>query len=386
MKDETFFTRIEGYAEVQRDIRSSKKYGSDKAQQSLVASQLVQRLHPDKLVLRVTRIIDEVKSVKTFRLVREEGHLPPFESGQYINLSVNIDGVVTSRPYSISSAASQSAYYDITVKRSDGGFVSTYLLNDLSVGDILESTAPAGGFHYNPLFHGDDLVMLGGGSGITPLMSMIRQFTSLGSDKKIHLVYICRTPEELIFIAQLEDIEREFANFTFTKVISRPEDNYQGITGHITIELLTSLLQDITDKTYYLCGPTGMCNAARRDLLSLGVRAGKIRQENFGDSADVTSNPGWPAEVIAGSTITVTVSGGAVFQAPVGEPLLNSLDRAGVSVPSSCHSGECSLCRVKLLRGDVFHMADSKERMSDKQYGYIHSCSSYPTGDIEIEV
>jgi len=384
--DEKILKQIDGYAEVQRDILSSRKYGSDKVQQSQVASQLVQRLHPDRMVLRVSRIIDEVESVKTFRLVRDECHLPPFEAGQYINLSVNIDGVLTSRPYSMSSAPSQTAYYDITVKRTDGGFVSNYLLDELKPGDVLGSTAPAGAFHYNPLFHGDDLVMLGGGAGITPLMSMIRHFFSLGSDKKIHLVYICRTPEELIFKKELEGIEAEFGNFTFTVVISRPREGCQGITGHITAELLSSLLQGVTNRTYYLCGPTGMCDAARRDLLNLGVRPGKIRQENFGESKDVTTQAGWPTEISKGSTVTVKVSGGAVFDAPVGEPLLNSLDRAGVSVPSSCHSGECSLCRVKLVRGDVFHLPGSKERASDKQYGYIHSCSSYPTGDIEIEI
>ncbi|RLA41548.1 MAG: hypothetical protein DRR06_15780 [Gammaproteobacteria bacterium] len=386
MRDESFFTQIEGYTEVKQDILSSRKYGIDMSRQSFLASELINRLHPKKLVLKVSQVIDEMDSVRTIRLVRDKGHLPPFEAGQYINLSVNIDGVVTSRPYSMSSAPSQTAYYDITVKRTDGGFVSNYLLDCLRVGEVLSSTAPAGEFHYNPLFHGDDLVMLAGGSGVTPMMSMIRQFASFGSNKNIHLIYICRTPEEVIFHKELERIEREFDKFRYTVVISRPKENYEGITGHITSELLASLLQNITDKTYYICGPTGMCDAAKNDLLSLGVRPGKIRQENFGESADVTTKPGWPESVKTGSTVRVKVVGSTTFDAPVGEPLLNSLDRAGVSVPSSCHSGECSLCRVKLLQGTVFHLADSKERVSDKKYGYIHSCSSYPTGDIEIEI
>lgn len=386
MNREALFSQIEGYAEVQRDIASSRKYGSDLQSRSLVASELVNRLHPAKMRLRVSQVVEEVDEVKTIRLVRDSGQLPPFEAGQYINLSVNIDGVVTSRPYSISSSSSQTAYYDLTVKRTDGGFVSNFLLDRIVVGDQLESTAPAGEFHYNPLYHGDDLVMLAGGSGITPMMSMIREFISRDSDKKIHLIYICRTPQDVIYRRELESLAGRSDMFTFTMVISRPKDNYRGITGHITAELLTSLLQNIHAKTYYLCGPTGMCNAAKSDLLTLGVRPGRIRQENFGESSDVTGMAGWPPEVRKGATVTIKVVGGAAIDAPVGEPLLNSLDRAGVSVPSSCHSGECSLCRVKLVAGEVYQLPDSKERVSDRKYGYIHSCSAYPTGEIEIEI
>ena len=386
MDREAIFSQIEGYAEVKRDIASARKYGADLESRAQVASKLVTRLHPDLLQLKVSQVIEEVDAVKTIRLVRDSGQLPPFEAGQYINLYVKIDGVVTSRPYSISSSPSQSAYFDLTIKRTDGGFVSNYLLDHVAVSDRLESTGPAGEFHYNPLYHGDDLVMLAGGSGITPMMSMVREFISRGSDKKIHLVYICRTPDDVIYRRELESFDQHCDLFTFTMVISRPADGYRGVTGHITAELLTELLQNINEKTYYLCGPTGMCNSAKRDLLNLGVRPGRIRQENFGESADVTEMAGWPEQVKKGSTVTIKVSGGSVFEAPVGEPLLNSLDRAGVSVPSSCHSGECSLCRVKLVKGDVYQLPDSKERVSDRQYGYIHSCSAYATGEIEIEI
>ncbi len=394
MKIEAIFSQIEGFNKVMKDKLRSQKRGIEMSKKSNRASILVNQLHPKKMNLKVSEIIDELtdktNDVKTFRLVRTDDSLPPFEAGQFINLSVTIDSVTTSRAYSISSAPSQHDYIDITVKRVDGGFVSNNLLDDIKVGDELESTSPSGEFHYNPIFHGDDLVMLAGGSGITPIMSMIREFIGCGSGKIIHLVYICRTPADVIFCNELEALDADNNNFAFTKVISRPEPGYIGITGHITAELLKSLLENantsLQDKTWYVCGPTGMCESAKNDLLDLGIRLGKIRQESFGETADVTKMEGWPAEVRRGQTVNVKVLGGESFDAPVGEPLLNSLDRVGVSVPSSCHAGECSLCRVKLVDGEVFQLTDSKERSSDKLYGYIHSCSSYPTNDIEIEI
>jgi ferredoxin-NADP reductase len=386
MSNEQIFSQIEGYTQVQQDIATCRKYGKDMNHQLHLVAELVERLHPKRLVLKVSDIINEAESVKTVRLVRYKGQLPPFEAGQYINISVDIQGIVTSRPYSLSSAPSQTAFYDVTIKRKDGGFVSNYLLDTLRVGDTLESSAPAGEFHYNPLFHGDDLVMLAGGSGITPIMSMIRHFCSRGSDKRIRLIYVCRTPEEIIYKNELEGFASHYNNFAYTSVISRPKNGYKGITGHLTGDLINSLVQDITEKTFYICGPTGMCDAANSVLLGSGVKPRKIRRENFGESADVTQNPDWPAAIRRGAPIEISVIGRSVVEAKAGEPLLNALDAAGITVPANCRSGECSLCRVKLLRGSVFQKDGSKERASDKKYGYIHSCCAYPTGDIEIAI
>jgi len=386
MRNEAFLSQIEGFNKVKESIANATREGVNMEQKSEHSLAYINQLHPKKIILTVEGIIEETETVKTIRLKASDGCLPPFEAGQYVNLTVKIEGVSTSRAYSISSAPSQAEYFDITVKKVDGGFVSNYLLDKLIVGDQLESTGPTGNFHYNPLFHGNDLVMLAGGSGVTPMMSMIRQYVGVDSDKKIHLIYICRTPEEFIFSQELENFESENENFVYSKIISRPKPDYQGITGHISVELLKTLLTNITDKTYYICGPSGMCDSAKADLLSLSVRPGKIRQETFGETSDVTKMSGWPKTISKGAIIKVATTNGVSFDVPVGEPLLNSLDRVGISIPSSCHSGECSLCRVKLLDGDVFQLPGSKERESDKKYGYIHSCSSYPTTDIKLEI
>jgi len=386
MGNETVFSRLEGYAEVMRAKKASRAYGSDMSHQGELVNELVNRLHPKKLDLRVSLITTQMKDVKTFRLVSESGHLPPFEAGQYINLSVNINGVVTSRPYSMSSPPSQSSYYELTVKRKQGGFVSNFLLDCIKRDDVLESTAPAGEFHYNPLFHGDYLVLIAGGSGMTPMMSMIRDVTDRGLERQMHLFYGSRNPDEIIFKQELERLASNHENLTVDFVISEPEEGYQGLTGFIDGKLLKDRLGDLTKKTFFLCGPEAMYKFCQNELEGLGLRRKQVRMEVFGPPTDVTVEPGWPQGLAADAKFKVQVSGGREFEVPVGEPLLNSLDRAGLSVPSSCHSGECSLCRVKLISGAVFQLPTIKLRVSDDRFGYIYSCCAYPTEDIEIEI
>ena len=145
---------IAGYNEISRELEICRKYGIDYTAQKGKWKTAVERLHPKRLQLRVARIIKETDSTSTLRLVADSGYLPPFQAGQYINVFVEIDGVRTARPYSISSPPNQIAYYDITIRRVPDGFVSSYLLDRVKVGDTLESTGPAGNFFYNPLNHG----------------------------------------------------------------------------------------------------------------------------------------------------------------------------------------------------------------------------------------
>ena len=114
------------------------------------SSGVINLLHPKRLRLRVSEIRRETTSASTLRLVAREGELPPFLAGQYINLFVRAGGIRTARPYSISSSPRQNAYYDITIRRVEDGFVSNYLLDEVRVGDTLESTAPAAIFITTP--------------------------------------------------------------------------------------------------------------------------------------------------------------------------------------------------------------------------------------------
>ncbi len=386
MPSEDYRQSIQGYQKIQAEIEVLRKYGTDYALRRGEVKRIMSRLHPSRLNLKVSEIRQETETAKTIRLVSGGVMLPPFQAGQYINLFVGIGNVKTSRPYSLSSAPHQTGFYEITVRRVEMGFVSTYLLDDLKVGDTLESTAPAGNFHHNPLFHGDDLVFLAGGSGITPFMSMIREVTDRGLNRNIHLIYGSRSPEDIIFHAELEDKAARHSQLQVTYVISDPPPGYGGHCGFITRTLLESVLGNVWNKTFYLCGPGNMYRFCRRELAAMEISSRRIRNEMFGPPAEITAELAWPSAVRKEQIFQVAVQGGKSISAMAGEPLMTALEKAGLAVPSSCRSGECSLCRTKLISGKVFHPASAKIRKSDRQFGYIHPCVAYPLENLKIRM
>lgn len=379
-----FISQIEDIQKVSEEIAVLKKNGKDYSIDRGRTQKLIDRLHPKKLELVLSEIIDRTDEAKTFRFVSKNGYLPPFEAGQYINIFAEFDGVRTSRPYSLSSSPRQRAYYDITIARIKSGFVSNYFLDKAKVGDSYEASAPAGEFHYNPVFHGKNLVFLAGGSGITPFMSMTQEVLNAGLDRNIHLIYGARTEKSAIFLEELRDLSARHNNFKFTLVVSEPTEDYKGETGFITSECIKKKVDDLDSATFYICGPQVMYDFCKSELSNLGVKNKRIHQEMFGSRQDIQNEPGWPENLTGKEEFTVNLSDGRKIKALSGESLLTSLERAGVRVNVCCRSGECSLCRVKLVSGKVFMPRGVLLRYVDEKYGYIHSCKAYPMSDLEV--
>jgi ferredoxin-NADP reductase len=275
---------------------------------------------------------------------------------------------------------------DLTVRDKPGGFVASHLFNNLKIGDVLEATGPAGHFYYEPLIDGKDLVFLAGGSGITPFMSMIRDTAQRPRPLKINLLYGSRTPEDAIFKAELEKLAAAHSNFTFSLVISEPPEAYAGLKGFLDSKLIAQVVGDVKGKTFYVCGPRAMHDFCRAALKELEVPQRKIRHELYGAPEDVSKEPGWPEGLFKDVVFEVDVDGRKMILAKAGEPLLNALDRSGLVVPALCRSGECSACRIRLLAGNVFVPSQARVRESDQKAGYIHSCVSYPIGNLKIRI
>ncbi len=361
---------------------------------------VVARIHPRRMRLRVTEIIEETPSTRTLRFERLDGPLPPFRPGQYVNLFVDVDGVLTSRPYSISSPPPQGTgdepgdFLDLTVRDKPDGFVAPYLLHEAQVGDEFETTGPAGNFYHEPLIDGHDLVFLAGGSGITPFMSLIRTTLAQSPEEapwRMHLLYGSRSPDDVIFHDELTALAAEHERLCYTLVISEPPPGYDGPTGFLDAATIGQHVGDVSGKTFYICGPQVMYEFCLSALQELGVPGYKIRRELYGPPDDVTREPGWPEGLAASTRFSVEVEspafeGPRTIQATAGEPLLNSLERHGIIVPAICRAGECSACRTRLLSGRVFQPAHTGLRESDRQYGYIHACVSYPVTDLKIRI
>ena len=383
MTHNDLLAQMDGYEEIVKEIEILRKYGPDYGAIRGRVKMVIDQLHPPRLNLRLSEIREETASTKTLRFISVDGALPPFQAGQYINLFVEAGGVRTSRPYSISSSPCQTAYYDLTVRRVEDGFVSNLLLDDVRVGDLFTSTSPAGNFRFNPLYMDDDLVLLAGGSGITPFMSMIREATDLGLDRRLHLIYGCRDENDVIFEARLRGRAARHPNFRFDPVVSEPSAGYKGLTGFLTADLIKTLIGSPDNKTFFMCGPEAMYDFCLPELKKLGIPDRKIRTEVFGGPKNPASQPGWPSGLSPDAEFEVRLRDRTI-KARAGEPLLNSLEKAGLVTPVQCRAGECSLCRVKLLSGKVFQSRGARVRRSDLQYGYIHSCASYPLEDLEL--
>ena len=380
------FEQVKGYAEIRQEIETLAKYADDPSEQRGTVQATVDLYHPKRLNLKVSEIIDETPSTKTLRMVSEIGYLPPFQAGQYVNLFVETQGVRSSRPYSIASPPNQRAYYDLTVKAVPDGFVSAYLLEDVKVGDQLTSTGPMGNFFHNPLSHFNEVVFLAGGSGITPMMSMIREVIDRGLDRTMHLFFGSRIPEDIIYREELERLANHHENLEVDFVISEPEAGFQGLTGFIDGKLLQDRLGDLAKKTFFLCGPEAMYKFCQKELEGLGLRKKQIRVEVFGPPGDVTAEPAWPEGLKADTNFQVRVSDGRTLEVSAGEPLMCGLERRQLELPAACRSGDCSYCRVKLKSGKVFHASGTRLRKSDLQFGFIHPCMAYPLEDLEIQL
>ncbi|MFV3335212.1 FAD-binding oxidoreductase [Pseudomonas sp. NY15437] len=385
MSEQNPMNLVAGYSEVSQAKDALERSGTDFYELRGDVRSTVVQLHPKRLELEVAEVIEETPSTKTLRLVAADRRaLPPFQAGQYINLFVTIDGVATARPYAISSSPSQRIYYDLTIKRAKDGFVSNYLLDRVVEGQQLLSSGPMGTFHHNPLYHGDDLVFLAGGSGSAPARSILRDLIDRGLRHRFHLIYVNSYLDDVIFDEELRALAMRHEQFTLSEVISRPPAGYRGYMGRLNQELLQSLLGEIGNKMFYICGPTPFNDSCIELLTRLGVKSRRIRVEANGAPKAPNEQPGWPEGIALNDEVTVTVQGRGSFKSRVGEPLLNALERNGFSAENACRSGECSLCRVKLVSGSVFNPQEAHLRKSDRDFGWVYSCVAFPTSDIEV--
>jgi ferredoxin-NADP reductase len=381
------FEHVAGYDEFLQRRGNNLANGSDFTDQRGWVQTQINALHPHRIYMVVSEIIDETQTAKTIRLRSKDGRaLPVFHAGQYVNVFVTVDGVNTARPFAISSAPTVRSHYDLTVRAVPNGFVSPYLLSGLQVGQELTTTGPMGTFHYNPVFHGEDLVFLAGGSGIAPAMSMILAFAAAPVRPRMRLIYGSRSETDIIFRERLKALAAEHDFLTVTEVISEPSPGFVGRSGFLDKRLIQEIVGDVTNIVFFVCGPTPMNDMCLSSLRALGVRPGRIRVEANGPPRCPAHQTGWPQEITPDHRVTVRVLGRGKFTSVSGEPILTALERNGYAAENACRSGECSLCRARLVSGRVFHPPQTKLRASDKKFGWIHSCVAYPLEDVEVDL
>ena len=349
-------------------------------------------LHPDYVTLVVDEIIDRgAANAKTYILRSKDGKaLPYFRAGMYLNLKLELDGSFVTRSYSLCSSPKKAleGKYAITVRSNPGGFAADKLLAGLKVGDEVVSSCPQGFFYYEDLRDCPTVIGLAGGSGITPFLSMAEAIADGTEDFDLVLLFGSRDVDNILFKDELDALAKKTDKFKVVHVLSDSEtEGYEH--GFITAELIKKYAPEGEDYSVFLCGPEGMYKFLKPEIAKLGLPERLFRRKLIDVTKSVWESEGYPAEC-RDKTFELTVrQGDKEYKIPcsANEPVLVAIERAGIKAPSRCRSGECGWCRSKLVSGTYFVPAENEmRRWADKEYGYIHPCSTFATSDMFLEV
>ena len=237
------------------------------------------------LIAKAGEIVDETDRVRSIVLDCPgwPGHLP----GQHIDIRLTAeDGYQAQRSYSISAPA-EGEQVVITVELVDDGEVSPFLIEDLRVGDQIEIRGPIGGYFVWEPSRGGPLQLLGGGSGVAPLMAMLRERVRSGSDVPVRYLSSARSYDDLIFRQELESITSEAEEVEVLHALTRSQPpKWTGLTGRVNrVMLAQHVWPTFTRPLCYVCGPTGFVETVASTLVALGHQPGRIKTERFGPTS-----------------------------------------------------------------------------------------------------
>ena len=339
--------------------------------------------------LRVCRIFQEAPGIKTFHLASQHQVALPFTyyPGQFITLTAVIEGKTIKRSYTMASTPTQLHYCAITVKREEQGLFSRYLHDQIKEGDLLDVMGPNGKF----TFTGEEaksIVLICGGVGITPMMGIIRYLTDIGWHNDIYLLYCCRTTVDFIFREELEHLQERYSNLHVYATMLRSQGTiWMGLEGMFTKNIIGHLVPDIASRRIHVCGPPAMMDAVLDILKELNVPTDLILTEAFGveRKPEITQADMDFIKTDAHAMVSFRKSNKTVPILP-DHTLLEIAEANSIAIDNACRTGQCGLCKVQLLSGEITMACDDALSKEDKQHGLILACQAKATKNIEVDV
>ena len=307
-----------------------------------------------------------------------------YQSGQYITIKKEIDGEEIRRAYSLSSSPLEDDFR-IGIKKIVNGKMSSFLNEKLKVGDVLEVMPPLGNFKINDL--SSSSVGFAAGSGITPLLSMIKSV--LKSNGKFILYYSNKTSNDVIFKNELETLKHQFPNhFSLHYVYSKEKIGNLLLEGRINKEKANLLIKEnlelLKADGFYLCGPEEMVKNVTDALKEFGVVENKIHFELFLASQIKNEiNQKTKSDFIGESHVTVLMDGDEfefILKAD-GKSVIDAAIEAGADAPFSCKGAVCCTCKAKVLEGKVTMKLNYSLSDAEVKEGYILTCQSHPASE-----
>jgi len=301
-----------------------------------------------------------------------------FEAGQYITIKKEINGEQVRRAYSICSTNAEGV--TIGVKKVAGGKMSTFLTENIKEGEVLEVMPPSGNF----IIKGDNKHIVGicAGSGVTPILSMIKTVLAQDSDNKFTLIYGNKTKDSSMFAAELLQLQENNSDrFKIHNAYSR-----EGVSGAIngrldknTIQQLLNTFMPIkTADAYFICGPGELIDNANELLLLNNINQAKINFERFTvvEKEEVADNAA--VEIIANVMVSVDGEDFEFTLSNKGQTILDAAMEQGADVPFSCKGAVCCTCKAKVMEGKVTMDANYSLSEEEEAEGFVLGCQARP--------
>ena len=309
----------------------------------------------------------------TLRL-RPNGQWRGFEAGQFVAVTVEVDGVRRTRCYSpASSAHATDGHIELTVRAHPHGLVSRHL-REVTRPGLVVGLAPAEGDFVLPGTRPSRLLLVSGGSGITPVLSMLRTLSDEGHPDPVTFLHYARSPRSVTYRTELAAIMRRNPNFNVVHVYTRGRAAGPA-QGHFSAAQLATLAPDCVGAPAYVCGPPSLVDSVR-ELWTLEGAAADFHSESF-----LPVRIEAPPEGVSG---TVRFRSSAVQTDNSGATLLEQAEAAGLRPAYGCRMGICHTCTCRKLSGHVRNVHTGELSSAEEQD--IQICSSVPAGDVELDL
>lgn len=341
--------------------------------------------------LKVTDIHRTIRDAVVLTLEPDDPAAFDFIQGQYLTFRHDFDGEELRRSYSICSGK-QEGKLQVGIKRVDGGAFSNFANEELKVGDTLQAMQPMGGFH-TPLDPANAKNYLGfaGGSGITPVLSIVKTTLATEPQSTFTLVYANRGVATIMFREELEDLKNQYlGRLSVIHVLEQDAQEIDLFTGMVTEEKCAALFRAWIDvesvDTAFICGPEPMMLGIAKALRDHGLGDAQIKFELFASAqpgrlkskvvskqAGKQANQAEVAITLDGSTQTIMTAKDMT--------ILDAARQNAMDAPFACTAGVCSTCRCRVIEGEVEMVANHALEDYEVEKGYVLSCQSFPVTD-----
>lgn len=295
-----------------------------------------------------------------------------YKPGQHLPIQITLDGEKIGRRYTLSSSPSRPNKLAISVKKIAGGRVSHWLNDHLQIGDVLSCHSPDGTFHLEE-HHQTPTLLLSAGSGVTPMLSMLRYLADSKQIDDVVFYHQCSTEADIPYRSELEQLAQDHSGLKVLFSLSKAPQDWFGLKGRLSPMHLKQV-RDIAERAVYVCGPDGFMQQAKSMLLQAGVSETQYHQEAF-TAARVKNT--------VEQTLAIKINS-REFVGDNQRTILEQAEEVGVNIPNSCRAGLCGACRVKVLSGKVTHAKVPALDHIDVDGGEALACCAVPATDVDI--